>query len=317
MVMSNTKLAFVFPGQGSQKIGMMAELAAEYPRVIDTFGEASEVLGYDVWNLIQNGEQEAINLTERTQPILLSASVALWRVWQDKQGPQPTLLAGHSLGEWSALTCSGVLAFGDAVNLVRLRGAYMQEAVPQGQGTMAAIMGLDDDRIQQCCEQAAQGQEVAPVNYNAPGQVVIAGATQAVDRAIDLCKEAGAKRAAPLAVSAPFHTGMMKPAADKLAEDMASVTWSTPRIPVVHNVHAQTENDPGRIRKLMIEQIYSPVRWVDCVKKLAAQGIDTVVECGPGKVLCGLNKRIDKGVNALPTDMPDSLTQALEATARM
>lgn len=313
--MSNTKFAFVFPGQGSQKIGMLADLAAEYPRIIDTFAEASEVLGYDAWDLVQHGEQEAINLTERTQPILLSASVALWRVCQDKQGAQPALLAGHSLGEWSALTCSGVLAFADAVNLVRLRGAYMQEAVPRGQGTMAAIMGLDDDRIQQCCEQAAQGQEVAPVNYNAPGQVVIAGATDAVDRAIGLCKEAGAKRAAPLAVSAPFHTRMMKPAADKLAGDMAKVTFNTPGIPVVHNVHAQTEADPDRIRQLMIEQIYSPVRWVDCVKSLVAQGVDTAVECGPGKVLCGLSKRIDKGLTTLSTDMPDSLTQALEALA--
>ncbi len=312
--MSKTKLAFVFPGQGSQKIGMLAELAAEYPGIIDTFSEASEVLGYDAWDLIHNGEQEAINLTERTQPLLLSASVALWRLWQDQQGPRPALLAGHSLGEWSALTCAGVLAFADAVNLVRLRGAYMQQAVPRGQGTMAAIMGLDDQQIQRCCEQAAQGQEVAPVNYNAPGQVVIAGATEAVDRAVGLCKQAGAKKAAPLAVSAPFHTRMMKPAADKLAADMAKVVLKTPAIPIVHNVHAQTENDPDRIRELMIQQIYNPVRWVDCVKSLVTQGVGVAVECGPGKVLCGLSKRIDKELGVLSTDTPDALAQALEAT---
>lgn len=293
---------------------MLAELAGEYPGIIDTFAQASEVLGYDAWDLIQQGEQEAINLTERTQPLLLSASVALWRVWQDKQGRLPALLAGHSLGEWSALTCAGVLDFADAVNLVRLRGAYMQEAVPRGQGTMAAIMGLDDQRIQQCCEQAAQGQEVASVNYNAPGQVVIAGVTEAVERAVDLCKQAGAKKAAPLAVSAPFHTRMMKPAADKLAGDMANVAFKTPAIPIVHNVHAKTESDPDRIRELMIQQIYNPVRWVDCVKNLVSEGVEIAVECGPGKVLCGLNKRIDKDLSALSTDTPDSFAQALEAT---
>lgn len=248
--MQNSKLAFVFPGQGSQKIGMLAELAEAYPLVEQTFTEASDVLNYDLWKLVQQGTQEEINLTETTQPLLLSASVAIWRIWQDLQGTAPVAVAGHSLGEWSALVCAGVLDFSAAVNLVRLRGAYMQTAVPAGQGAMAAILDLDDGQIADCCEQASEGEEVAAVNFNAPGQVVIAGVSAAVDRAITRCKEAGAKRAMALPVSAPFHTMLMKPAAERLASDIAAVTFNAPQIPLVHNVHAQTENDPEVIKTL-------------------------------------------------------------------
>lgn len=311
----NKKLAFVFPGQGSQKIGMLADIAAQNPVVLDTFSQAAEVLGYDIWDMVQNGCEEDINLTERTQPILLSASVALWRVWLGRHGVEPTFLAGHSLGEWSALVCSGVVEFADAVNLVRLRGAYMQQAVPEGQGAMAAVLGLDDATISRCCQQAEQGEEVRPVNFNAPGQVVIAGASGAIDRAVKLCKAAGAKRAMPLAVSAPFHTQMMKPAADRLARDLSGVIFQAPQIPVVQNVHASIESDPERIRDLMIAQIYSPVRWVDCVKLLLGKGVESTVECGPGKVLCGLNKRIDNNLQLLSTDTPESLEEALQAVS--
>ncbi len=307
---ANHKLAFVFPGQGSQKIGMLADFASRSPLILETFNEAAEVLGYDIWDMLQNGSQEDINRTERTQPILLSASVALWRLWVSQVDTQPALLAGHSLGEWSALVCGGVVEFTDAVNLVRLRGAYMQEAVPEGKGAMAAVIGLDDAAISRCCEQAEQGEEVRAVNFNAPGQVVIAGASGAIDRAVALCKAAGAKRAMPLAVSAPFHTQMMKPAADRLAQELAGVAFRMPQIPIVHNVHAAIETDPERIRDLMVEQIYSPVRWVDCVKLLLSKGVDTTVECGPGKILCGLNKRIDGSLLLLSTDVPDSFNQA-------
>ncbi len=309
----NQSLAFVFPGQGSQKIGMLADMAAVYPVIEQTFAEATQVLGYDLWDMVQNGNEDSINLTERTQPILLTASVALWRIWQQKGGAQPAVLAGHSLGEWSALVCADVVDFADAVNVVRLRGAYMQEAVAPGQGAMAAIIGLDDDSIASCCERAGLGEEVAAVNFNAPGQVVIAGVASAVDRAIVLCKEAGAKRAMPLAVSAPFHTRMMKPAADKLAADLSRVTFNPPRIPIVHNVHGQPEANPDTIRELMLEQIYSSVRWVDCVQQLVKLGARKAVECGPGKVLCGLNKRIEKSLQTLSTDSLSSLDEALGA----
>lgn len=310
--MTQDNLAFVFPGQGSQKIGMLADLAARYPVVNETFAEASEVLGYDLWDLVQNGDQDAINLTERTQPLLLTASVAVWRVWQAQGGAQPALMAGHSLGEWSALVCAGVVAFKDAVKLVQQRGKFMQEAVPAGKGAMAAIIGLSDEQIVSACEQAAEGEVVSAVNFNSPGQVVIAGAAGAVDRAIALCKEAGAKRALALPVSAPFHTALMRPAADKLAEQIEATAFAAPQTPVVHNVTAQTEQDPAAIKALMIEQIYSPVRWVECVQTLQAKGVTTTVECGPGKVLSGLAKRIDKGLNALSMETADEVQAVLE-----
>lgn len=309
--MTQKNLAFVFPGQGSQKIGMLAELAVEYPVVQKTFAEASEVLGYDLWALVQTGAQEDINLTERTQPLLLTASVAVWRVWQEKNGASPAFMAGHSLGEWSALVCAGVVAFKDAVKLVQQRGKFMQEAVPAGLGAMAAIIGLDDALIVEACKKAEQGEVVSAVNFNSPGQVVIAGAVAAVDRASALCKEAGAKRALPLPVSAPFHTAMMRPAADRLAEQINATTFSAPRVPVVHNVTAQTEENPAKIKALMIEQIYSPVRWVECVNTLVALGVTTTLECGPGKVLSGLNKRINGDVATLSIEKPDEIVAAL------
>lgn len=309
--MTQKNLAFVFPGQGSQKIGMLAELAVEYPIVQKTFAEASEVLGYDLWTLVQTGAQEDINLTERTQPLLLTASVAVWRVWQEKNGASPAFMAGHSLGEWSALVCAGVVAFKDAVKLVQQRGKFMQEAVPAGLGAMAAIIGLDDALIVEACKKAEQGEVVSAVNFNSPGQVVIAGAAAAVDRASALCKEAGAKRALPLPVSAPFHTEMMRPAADRLAEQINATAFSAPRVPVVHNVTAQTEENPAKIKALMIEQIYSPVRWVECVNTLVALGVTTTLECGPGKVLSGLNKRINGDVATLSIEKPDEIVAAL------
>ncbi len=309
--MTQQNLAFVFPGQGSQKIGMLAELASAYPVVQATFAEASEVLGYDLWALVQTGAQEEINLTERTQPLLLTASVAVWRVWQEKQGAQPALMAGHSLGEWSALVCAGVVAFKDAVKIVQLRGKYMQEAVPAGQGAMAAIIGLDDALILEACQKAAQGEVVTAVNFNSPGQVVIAGTAAAVERAGALCKEAGAKRALPLPVSAPFHTELMRPAAERLTELVNATQFNAPVTPVVHNVTAQTEADPQKIKALMIEQIYSPVRWVECVNAMVAKGIGTTVECGPGKVLSGLNKRISGDLTTLSVEKPEELDAVL------
>ncbi len=311
----SAELGFVFPGQGSQKVGMLAEMASEYPVVEETFAEASSVLGYDLWELVQTGPQEELNLTERTQPMLLTASVALWRIWEQKGGAKPALMAGHSLGEWSALVCSGVVAFADAVKLVQLRGKYMQQAVPAGEGAMAAIIGLEDDAINQACSAAAQGEVVAAVNFNSPGQVVIAGHAGAVERAIEACKEAGAKRAMPLPVSAPFHTSLMKPAADNLAEQIQATNFSAPQIPVVHNVNAKTEADPEHIKALMIEQIYTPVLWVDCTRALVDAGIGKLVECGPGKVLSGLCRRIDKSLAAYATETPSDLDSALSELA--
>ncbi len=309
--MSNGSLAFVFSGQGSQTIGMLADMAAESALVTETFATASEVLGYDLWDLCQNGEQEQINQTETTQPLLLTSSVALWKIWNEKGGATPAMMAGHSLGEWSALVCAGVVAFEDAVNLVRNRGAFMQQAVPKGEGAMAAVIGLDDDKIKAICEQT--GAEA--VNFNSPGQVVIAGKADAVDKAIAELKEAGAKRAMPLPVSAPFHTSLMQPAAQQMAELIAATNFSAPQIPIVHNYHGQTESDPEQIKQLMIKQIDNPVLWVDCVQALVAGGISTTVECGPGKVLCGLSKRIDKSLSAHALETPDGMQQALEAVS--
>lgn len=311
--MTKTHLAFVFPGQGSQKIGMLSELAAEYPSVQQTFAEASSVLGYDLWELVQRGSQDDINLTERTQPLLLTASVAIFRVWKEKEGAMPAFMAGHSLGEWSALVCAEVIAFKDAVRLVQQRGKFMQEAVPAGVGAMAAIIGLDDALIVEACKKAAQEEIVAAVNFNSPGQVVIAGAAAAVERAIALCKEAGAKRALPLPVSAPFHTELMRPAAERLAEQITATQFSIPLVPVIHNVTAESETNPEKIKALMIEQIYSPVRWVDCVNSLSAKGVSITLECGPGKVLSGLNKRINGNLTTVSVEKPEELNAALIA----
>jgi [acyl-carrier-protein] S-malonyltransferase len=313
--MAGKSIAFVFPGQGSQKAGMLAAAHERFAAVRDTFEEASEALGYDMWALIQDGEQDALNLTETTQPVLLSSSVALWRAWLEQGGPRPALMAGHSLGEFSALVCAGSLGFVDAVQLVRQRGAFMQTAVPVGEGAMAAIIGLDDDAINAICAAttAASGEVVAAVNFNSPGQVVIAGHTAAVEAAIIALKEAGAKRALPLPVSAPFHTSLMRPAGDSLARVVAELSFAEPEIPVVHNVHAQTEQDPGRIRELLVEQIYSPVQWTACIQAMTARGVTDIVECGPGKVLSGLNRRIDKAVQSFSLEEPDELLAAIAA----
>lgn len=309
--MANTSLAFVFPGQGSQKIGMLAELAEQFAVVKETFAEASDALDYDVWDMVQNGEQEQINLTERTQPILLTASVALWKVWQLQSEVRPALMAGHSLGEFSALVCAGSLDFSDAVKLVRDRGRFMQTAVPVGEGAMAAVLGLADDVILDVCQKASVKGVVEAVNFNSPGQVVIAGHVAAVEEAIEQCKEAGAKRAMPLPVSAPFHTSLMKPAGEKLAEALAGITVSKPEIPVIHNVNAKAEADPAKIKDLLIEQIYSPVNWVGSIEAMVAQGIETTVECGPGKVLSGLNRRIHKPLSVAALEVPADFEKAL------
>jgi [acyl-carrier-protein] S-malonyltransferase len=306
-----TDLAFVFPGQGSQKIGMLAELAEQNPIIEKTFNEASEVLGYDMWQLIQQGEQDEINLTQRTQPILLTCSLAIWRLWNEKQGAVPSQMAGHSLGEWSALVCANVIDFADGLRIVEARGKYMQQAVPVGQGAMAAIIGLEDQAILDACSEASSLGVVDAVNFNAPGQVVLAGSNDAVERAMEICKSAGAKRALPLPVSAPFHTSLMKPAADNLAEMVNAVTFRAPEVPIMHNVHAENESDPQVIKALMLEQIYSPVKWVDCVKQLKASGASTLVECGPGKVLSGLTKRIDRELTALATESAADFDAAL------
>ncbi len=309
MIQSN--LAFVFPGQGSQKVGMLAELAAANPSVEATFREASDALGYDAWQMIQQGQQEEINLTERTQPLLLASSLAIWRLWNEKGGPLPAQMAGHSLGEWSALVCANVLDFADAIKIVRARGAYMQKAVPVGVGAMAAILGLSDDIILDACNTARQDDIVDAVNFNAPGQVVIAGTAAAVDRAIRICKEAGAKRAMALPVSAPFHTRLMQPAAEQLTDLVMSTAFASPRVPVIHNLHGRPESNPETIKTLMLEQIYKPVMWVDCIQGLKATGAELFVECGPGRVLNGLTKRIDRDLTSFSTDDEASLDNAL------
>ncbi|CAI0719161.1 ACP S-malonyltransferase [Serratia entomophila] len=307
-----TQFAFVFPGQGSQALGMLAELAAQFPSVEETFGEASVALGYDLWQLVQQGPAEELNKTWQTQPALLAASVAIFRVWQQQGGKAPALMAGHSLGEYSALVCAGVLDFKAAIRLVELRGKLMQEAVPEGTGAMYAIIGLDNAAIAKACEESAQGQVVSPVNFNSPGQVVIAGNKEAVERAGAACKAAGAKRALPLPVSVPSHCALMKPAADKLAVALQDVTFSVPQVPVVNNVDVRTETDPEAIRSALVRQLYSPVRWTESVEFIAAQGVTSLLEVGPGKVLTGLTKRIVDTLTAAAVNDPASLSAALE-----
>ncbi|WP_416262339.1 ACP S-malonyltransferase [Gibbsiella quercinecans] len=307
-----TQFAFVFPGQGSQAVGMLADLAAQYPVVEQTFSEASGALGYDLWQLVQQGPVEELNKTWQTQPALLAASVAIFRVWQQQGGSMPALMAGHSLGEYSALVCAGVLDFTAAIRLVELRGKLMQEAVPAGTGAMYAIIGLDNDAIAKACEASAEGQVVSPVNFNSPGQVVIAGNKEAVERAGAACKAAGAKRALPLPVSVPSHCALMKPAADKLAVALQEVAFNAPQVAVVNNVDVRTENDPEAIRSALVRQLYSPVRWTESVEYIAAQGVTSLLEIGPGKVLTGLTKRIVDTLTAAPVNDPASLSAALE-----
>ncbi|MGV3002582.1 ACP S-malonyltransferase [Vibrio sp. E150_018] len=305
-----SKFAVVFPGQGSQTVGMLAELGEQYSIVKATFSEASEALGYDLWNLVQNGPVEDLNETHRTQPALLAASVAIWRVWQEVGGEQPQIVAGHSLGEYSALVCAGVVDFKQAIKLVALRGELMQQAVPAGVGAMFAIIGLDDAAIAKACEEAAQGEVVSPVNFNSPGQVVIAGNKAAVERAGELCKAAGAKRALPLPVSVPSHCALMKPAADKLAEALADIEFNAPIVPVINNVDVIAETDPEKIKDALVRQLYSPVRWTEGVVAMHEQGVENLLEFGPGKVLTGLTKRIVKALSAQAVNDPASLDAA-------
>ena len=309
-----TKFAMVFPGQGSQAVGMLKDLADNYPIVKSTFDEASEVLNYDLWALVQQGPAEELNKTWQTQPALLASSVAIFRVWQSLHGSQPEFMAGHSLGEYSALVCAGVIDFKDAIKLVELRGKLMQEAVPTGTGAMYAIIGLDNELISKACEQAAQGQVVAPVNFNSPGQVVIAGNKEAVERAGALCKEAGAKRALPLAVSVPSHCALMKPAADKLATTLNNMTFNTPQFAVINNVDVKVESSADNIKAALIAQLYSPVRWTETVEEMAKQGVTLLVEMGPGKVLTGLTKRIVDSLSACAVNDKASLDVAIENT---
>lgn len=313
------KFAMVFPGQGSQTIGMLAELAQEFPIVLETFQQASDVLGYDLWQLTQEGPAEELNKTWKTQPALLAASVAIYRVWQQKY-PQlkPTMMAGHSLGEYSALVCAGVINFQEAIKLVELRGQFMQQAVPAGTGAMYAIIGLDNESIIKACAQAqseaAEGEIVSAVNFNSPGQVVIAGSKDAVAVAGNLCKEMGAKRALPLAVSVPSHCALMQPAADNLAEELVNIEFMAPQTPVINNVDVATEENVAQIRLALVQQLSNPVRWTETVERMAnAEGIEAVVEIGPGKVLTGLNKRIAKSLTAITVNDLKSLEAAEEA----
>ena len=304
-------LAFVFPGQGSQSMGMLDALANEFTDVEKTFRAASEMLGYDLWDIVQNGPAEKLNSTDITQPAMLAAGVAVWRVWQARGGAQPAVLAGHSLGEYTALVCGGSLAFEDAIKLVAERGRLMQQAVPAGTGAMAAVLGLDDDTVRAVCTEAAAGEVVEAVNFNSPGQVVVAGHKTAVERTVDLAKAKGAKRALLLPVSVPSHCALMQPAAEQLATVLEGVAIQSPQIPVINNVDVAMPTDPVAIRSALVRQLHSPVRWVETVQKMAADGVDRLIECGPGKVLVGLNKRIERNMAAQAVFDADSLAAAL------
>jgi [acyl-carrier-protein] S-malonyltransferase len=308
-------LAFVFPGQGSQSLGMLAALAAAEPVVEQTFAEASAVLGYDLWRLCQQGPESELGSTEKTQPAMLAAGVAVWRVWRRHEGPRPVAMAGHSLGEYTALVCSGAIDFAAAVDVVRFRGQVMQQAVPLGQGAMAAILGLEDDALAAACREAEQGEVVEPVNFNAPGQVVIAGHASAVARAIDAAKARGAKRAVLLPVSVPSHSRLMLGAAEQLAERLASVDVRMPDVAAVYTVDVRTHASPDGIRQALKEQLFKPVRWADTVRAMLASGVTTLVECGPGKVLTSLNRRIERRpeLAMLAVEDPQGLTAALSA----
>ncbi len=290
--------AFVFPGQGSQSVGMMAAYG-DSPVVRATFDEASAALGEDLWTMVAEGPAERLSQTVNTQPIMLTAGVAVWRLWESLGGKMPAVVAGHSLGEYSALVAAGSLKLADAVPLVRLRAAAMQEAVPVGTGAMAAILGLDDEGIAAACAEAAQGEVVEPVNFNAPGQTVIAGHKGAVERACEACKARGAKRAVLLPVSAPFHSSLLKPAADRLAIALADITLNAPQIPVINNVDVAIETDPAKIKDALVRQAAKPVRWVETIQKIAGMGVATAAECGPGKVLAGLTKRCADGITGV------------------
>ncbi|MDH5633780.1 MAG: ACP S-malonyltransferase [Gammaproteobacteria bacterium] len=304
-------LAMVFPGQGSQSVGMMNGLAEDFAVVKLTFQEASDALGRDLWAMVTDGPEEQLNQTQNTQPAMLTAGVATWRVWQEKGGAVPVIMAGHSLGEYTALVCAGAIAFTDAVMLVSDRGDYMQQAVPAGQGGMAAIIGLDDDGVRALCDLAAEGDVLSPVNFNSPGQVVVAGTAAAVQRAVDRAADAGAKKAVVLPVSVPSHCALMHPAAEKMAARLEQINITAPRISVLHNTSVMAHTDPALIRQALVSQIESPVRWVETVQKMAADGVSKIIECGPGRVLMGLNKRITKDAQTLPVYDTGSLEKAL------
>lgn len=306
------KIAFVFPGQGSQSIGMLGELAGEYPSVRQTFEEASDALGLDLWSLVSEGPESDLNQTQNTQPALLAAGVSVWRVWEQQGIASPVIMAGHSLGEYSALVSAGAIEFADGIRLVTERGRLMQEAVPEGTGAMAAILGLEDQAVIDVCAASAAGQVVEAVNFNSPGQVVIAGHKEAVARAVDAAKAAGARRAVELPVSVPSHCDLMRPAAEKLAEELKNIPVTAPAIPVLHNVSVSAESDPDMIRKRLVEQLYSPVRWVETILAMKQEGIGHIIEAGPGKVLTGLMRRIDRDLDASALFDPRGIAQLTE-----
>jgi [acyl-carrier-protein] S-malonyltransferase len=303
------KLAFVFPGQGSQSVAMLSEFAGN-SIIENTFAEASEALGYDLWQLVSEGPAEKLNQTHFTQPALLTASVALWRVWLSMSEVKPDVMAGHSLGEYSALVCAGVVSLSDAVKLVKKRGELMQASVPAGTGAMAAVIGLADSEIIKACELAQQGEVVSAVNFNSPGQVVIAGQKAAVERAGQICKDAGAKRVLPLPVSVPSHCALMSDAATKLAEELNKISFSSPKINIINNVDVVKEQSEDAIKAALVRQLYSPVRWSETVTQIVSDGITKVIEIGPGKVLQGLNKRIDKSISNVSMNTPDTVQKA-------
>ena len=308
--------AFVFPGQGSQSVGMLGALAAADASIRGTFDEASAVLGFDLWKLVSEGPEEALNATERTQPAMLAAGVATWRVWRARGGALPAVVCGHSLGEFTALVCAQAMPFGAAVDLVRFRGQVMQEAVPAGSGAMAAIIGLDDEAIEAACREAAQGAIVEAANFNSPGQVVIAGEKAAVQRAIEAARARGAKRAVALPVSVPSHTSLMRGAAERLKERLRSLEVRVPRIRYISAVDASAHEQPDEIRELLVQQLSNPVRWSDTLRAVSTGAIAQVIECGPGRVLTGLNRRIERRANLdfLALEDPASMEAALAAT---
>jgi [acyl-carrier-protein] S-malonyltransferase len=307
-------LAFVFPGQGSQSVGMMKGFDG-FDIVRATFNEASDVLGQDMWKLVTDGPAEELNLTANTQPVMLTAGVAVYRAWRETGGVTPVVMAGHSLGEYTALVAANAISFKDALPLVRFRAKAMQEAVAEGVGAMAAILGLDDEAVRSVCTEAGQGEVLEAVNFNSPGQVVIAGHKAAVERAMELAKAKGAKRALPLPVSVPSHCALMRPAAESLKQYLASVSITAPEVPVFHNADVAAYTDADQIRDALVRQLYSPVRWVETVQAFAKQGITHIAECGPGKVLAGLNKRIDGNIGAVALADADALNQLLAASA--
>ncbi len=309
---TSPSLALVFPGQGSQSLGMLAELSELHPAVKTTFEEASDGAGVDLWALSQSGPEEMLNRTEYTQPALLAAGVAVWRLWQAQGGAMPVVLAGHSLGEYTALVAAGALSLKDGAHLVRIRGQLMQDAAPTGTGAMAAVLGADNALVEAVCQEASGSQVVVPANYNSPGQIVIGGDAAAVDKALALLQEKGVRKAVKLAVSVPSHTPLMREAANRLAHTMAGMAWVQPRIPVVQNVDAQAHANVDAIRDALVRQLYLPVQWTGCVQALAARGVTQIGECGPGKVLTGLVKRIDKSLNARALGLPAEFSGAIE-----